>query len=254
LIAFHLLKIAVRNDRNKKRVQDNLKEQQSQNEALANDESKFIESINSVVTLAVASSSPPHNSISTNETNSATNTQEVDISLSGEVAKFSAETDNDKESDHETNEPESIQATNMSYTTSDKAAISPQSINHASNSPFQSFCRKKLTEDDLEIIDICKTLLEQTYNDSGTENTLCNNCNKENSFSVNVPIVSGNEQDSLFLYDENEFTQAGIRNCIKYCMNLPGNSDLCTDDRAKLLKYGVYEITVKHKFTITCIY
>ncbi len=44
------------------------------------------------------------------------------------------------------------------------------------------------------------------------------------------------------IYDE--FSQSGIKNCVKYCMNLPGNSDLCTDDRAKLLKYGVYEIAL----------
>ena len=39
-----------------------------------------------------------------------------------------------------------------------------------------------------------------------------------------------------------EFTQEAIRRCVQFCMQIPGNSDLETDDRAKLLKYGAYEV------------
>lgn len=89
----------------------------------------------------------------------------------------------------------------------------------------------RLAEDDCEIVDTCNRLFEQTFEKS----TLANKRNN---------MDSGMENDR---YDYDEFTQVGIKKCVKFCMNLPGNNDLCTDDRAKLLKYGVYEIAVKIK-------
>jgi hypothetical protein len=85
----------------------------------------------------------------------------------------------------------------------------------------------KLKSDDIEIIDSCNQLFKQTFE-------LCD------SFKTN--LLSNKLYEELKFYDE--FTQSGIKNCVKFCMNLPGNSDLCTDDRAKLLKYGVYEIAL----------
>ena len=83
-----------------------------------------------------------------------------------------------------------------------------------------------LSNDDLEIIEICNRLMDQTY-----QRGVCSS-----GLSTNVQFKS----------DVDEFTQNGVRKCIKFCMNLPGNNDLCTDDRAKLLKYGVYEIAVNN--------
>jgi hypothetical protein len=45
-------------------------------------------------------------------------------------------------------------------------------------------------------------------------------------------------------YNFDEFSQAGIKQSVTFCMRLPGNNDLCTHDRAKLLKYGSYEIVL----------
>jgi hypothetical protein len=88
----------------------------------------------------------------------------------------------------------------------------------------------KLNTDDLEIIDSCDQLFKQTFE-------ACDS----SSFQSNYGSFKAYEGQCLF-YDE--FTQTGIKKCVKFCMNLPGNSDLCTDDRAKLLKYGVYEIAL----------
>lgn len=88
----------------------------------------------------------------------------------------------------------------------------------------------KLNTDDIEIIDSCDQLFKQTFEPSDSS-----------SFQSNYGSFKAFEGQCLF-YDE--FTQAGIKKCVKFCMNLPGNSDLCTDDRAKLLKYGVYEIAL----------
>jgi hypothetical protein len=45
-------------------------------------------------------------------------------------------------------------------------------------------------------------------------------------------------------YDVDEFSQYGLKQCVNFCMRLPGNRDLSTEDRAKLLKYGAYEIAL----------
>jgi hypothetical protein len=82
---------------------------------------------------------------------------------------------------------------------------------------------ERITDDDIEIVGICKSLMDQTFH-------------RETSYVMNSVLN--------FKHDFDEFTQNGIRKCIKFCMSLPGNNDLCTDDRAKLLKYGVYEIAV----------
>lgn len=80
----------------------------------------------------------------------------------------------------------------------------------------------RLADEDTEIIELCQRLFEQTFDLT--------------SSSMKRQVAS--------TLDSDEFTQIGIRKCVKFCMNLPGNNDLCTDDRAKLLKYGVYEIAV----------
>ena len=83
----------------------------------------------------------------------------------------------------------------------------------------------RLADDDSEIIELCQRLFEQTFD--------------QTTGPKRAPTVA-----NINLIDYDEFTQIGIRKCVKFCMNLPGNNDLCTDDRAKLLKYGVYEIAV----------
>ncbi|RNA27203.1 retinoic acid receptor gamma-like [Brachionus plicatilis] len=90
-------------------------------------------------------------------------------------------------------------------------------------------------EQDYEIMEICNSLYEQTFEKlelSDSDEQIYRN------------EIKGGNSTHLFKFDHDEFTSSGIRKCIKFCMNLPGNNDLCTDDRAKLLKYGVYELTL----------
>lgn len=81
-----------------------------------------------------------------------------------------------------------------------------------------------LTDADHEVMTRCAELLVQTFEREPTS--------IKRELTANSPL------------DYNEFTQTGVRDCLKFCMNLIGNNDLGTDDRAKLLKYGVYEIAV----------
>lgn len=86
--------------------------------------------------------------------------------------------------------------------------------------------QKNLNKEDVDLMDICLKLFHTTImkeNESAEESTFNSDC------KLNCE----------------EFSQNGIKQYIKFCMNLPGNSELCTDDRAKLLKYGVYEIFVR---------
>ena len=100
---------------------------------------------------------------------------------------------------------------------------------------------------DFEIIQICLDLITETYD---TEIVTCKDWFKfifewfaESSFFNN--LANSEDQINVFKLTANEFTQAGIRKCIRFCMNLPGNNDLSTGDRAKLLKYGAYEQAVR---------
>ena len=87
---------------------------------------------------------------------------------------------------------------------------------------------------DFEIIQICQDLLTETYDtESFAESNVLNN------------LVDSEDQINVFKLTANEFTQTGLRKCIRFCMNLPGNNDLSTGDRAKLLKYGAYEQAVR---------
>nr|ASL70516.1 nuclear receptor [Brachionus rotundiformis] len=90
-------------------------------------------------------------------------------------------------------------------------------------------------EQDYEIMEICNSLFDQTFE----KLTL-----SEADEQIYLNEIKGGNSTHLFKFDNDEFTSSGIRKCIKFCMNLPGNNDLCTDDRAKLLKYGVYELTL----------
>lgn len=96
-------------------------------------------------------------------------------------------------------------------------------------------CFDRLADDDTEIIELCQRLFEQTFDQS----------------QQHQQIKRIQTSPNMHLLDNDEFTQVGIRKCVKFCMNLPGNNDLCTDDRAKLLKYGVYEIVVSFGFFLS---
>lgn len=84
-----------------------------------------------------------------------------------------------------------------------------------------------ISKEDIEIVELCTKLAEQTTDFSSLINS----------------EIDDSEPDEYKLTCD-EFLQIGIRKCIKFCLNLPGNSEICTDDRAKLLKYGAYEIAV----------
>ena len=118
-------------------------------------------------------------------------------------------------------------------TSSHSNSESSSSSSCSSNYMAYTNTKRFITDDDYEIIEICQNLLEQTFEAS---------CDGNNLFGAN--INSAVKSENLFGVGADEFTQVGIMKCVKFCMNLPGNSDLCTDDRAKLLKYGVYEIAV----------
>ena len=82
---------------------------------------------------------------------------------------------------------------------------------------------KSLSNEHLDIVDACTSLMDQT----------CNFDRPSTLSSLDMPK-----------FDSDEFTQNGIRQCVTFCLNVPGNRDLCIDDRAKLLKFGVYELAV----------
>lgn len=92
-----------------------------------------------------------------------------------------------------------------------------------------------LSEEDIQIVKICSKLYLKTLNDDVEYERLTNE-----KITDELSI----EYDEELSFNCDEFTQNGIRKCIKFCMNLPGNSELTTNDRAKLLKYGIYEIAV----------
>lgn len=98
----------------------------------------------------------------------------------------------------------------------------------------------RLADEDSEIVELCQRLFEQTF-ESGL---LVGSATKKQQQITTNSSNSNGLQNLVAATDYDEFTQVGIRKCVKFCMNLPGNNDLCTDDRAKLLKYGVYEIAV----------
>lgn len=120
---------------------------------------------------------------------------------------------------------------------SENLLISSNHLSTSNDNPNPNPVKPVLNDDDREIIDICKSLLEQTLETTSNNSALLAQIN-------NQLINNKSNLDNLFKIDSDEFTQLGIRKCVKFCMNLPGNSDLCTDDRAKLLKYGVYEIAL----------
>ena len=80
-----------------------------------------------------------------------------------------------------------------------------------------------LDDDEIDIIEACIRLFDQT-------------------FESNIKISDGFNED--YFLTGNEFTADCMSRCIQFCMNLPGNSELCVNDRAKLLKYGAYEIAL----------
>jgi len=88
--------------------------------------------------------------------------------------------------------------------------------------PFEA--NNSIDEEDLSIIDLVEKLFNETINMSAFDS----NDSSDNEFKLNC----------------DEFTQIGMQKCIKLCMNFPGNSELCINDRAKLLKYSAYEIAL----------
>ena len=60
---------------------------------------------------------------------------------------------------------------------------------------------------------------------------------------TNAGVLEVNENKPSW-QNIDEFSQSGIKQVVAFCMQLPGNHDLCTEDRAKLLKYGAYEIVL----------
>lgn len=95
--------------------------------------------------------------------------------------------------------------------------------------------------------------LIKQLNLSDEDNEIFNACLDLSNQTFELFDFSTRNETILNKYDDNEFTQAGLSLCVKFCMSLPGNSDLCTDDRAKLLKYGVYEIAVRVKFLFVVV-
>ena len=91
------------------------------------------------------------------------------------------------------------------------------------NNPLIDNADKKLCEQDEKLVELCLQLHQQTY------------CLTETT-KLKSEVKSWQNHD--------EFSQAGIKQSVTFCMQLPGNRDLCTEDRAKLLKYGAYEIVL----------
>jgi len=102
-----------------------------------------------------------------------------------------------------------------------------ENYDHLMKSPPEKL--KTLNQDDSNLIDICLKLFNTTIviNESYDDEL------EESSFDC------GDYKLNCY-----EFSQNSIKRCIKFCMNLPGNSELCSETRAKLLKYGVYEIVI----------
>ena len=109
----------------------------------------------------------------------------------------------------------------------DSVAETPLPVVTAESMPTAPPPGKSLSNEHLDIIDACVSLLNQTC-----------------SFERPSPL------DEPPRFDCDEFTQNGIRQCVTFCLNVPGNRDLCIDDRAKLLKFGVYELAVSGRLTI----
>lgn len=133
-----------------------------------------------------------------------------------------------------------IATTTTTISPTNNSLVSPKSV-ESSNSvilnTINSYTPRiyTLDEQDYEIMEICNSLYEQTFEKLELS---------EADEQIYMNEIKGTNSGHLFKFDNDEFTSSGIKKCIKFCMNLPGNNDLCTDDRAKLLKYGVYELTV----------
>lgn len=84
-----------------------------------------------------------------------------------------------------------------------------------------------LEDEDSSILDSVEKLFNEVI-DLSEFDTLVHNVSDNSEFKLNC----------------DEFTQIGMQKCIKLCMNFPGNSELCINDRAKLLKYNSYEIAL----------
>lgn len=90
-----------------------------------------------------------------------------------------------------------------------------------------------LTKEDIDLVKICSKLYAKTL--ASHEDLDQSSTSLEHSL---LAMYSSTDCD--------EFTQQGLKNCIKFCTNLPGTSELATCDLAKLLKYGIYEIAVRY--------
>lgn len=126
----------------------------------------------------------------------------------------------------------------------DDSEASPKSVESTNSvilNSINSFTPRAYTPDeqDYEIMEICNLLNEQTFEKLELS---------EADEKIYMNEIKVGNSIHLFKFDNDEFTSSGIRKCIKFCMNLPGNNDLCTDDRAKLLKYGVFELIVSLVF------
>ncbi len=122
-----------------------------------------------------------------------------------------------------------LQNTNINTTTttsiivSKKPKITEINVSSIKNNPLIENADRKLGEQDEKLLETCLQLHKQT-------------------FKLTCEVEEGDKKKSWKCTDE--FSQLGIKQCVTFCMQLPGNRDLCTEDRAKLLKYGAYEIVL----------
>ncbi|CAF0867243.1 unnamed protein product [Brachionus calyciflorus] len=122
----------------------------------------------------------------------------------------------------------------------DDSIASPKSVDSCSSlllNSMNSFTPRIYTPDeqDYEIMEICNSLYDQTFEKLELS---------ESDEQIYLNEIKSGNSSHLYKFDYDEFTSIGLRKCVKFCMNMPGNNDLCTDDRAKLLKYGVFELAL----------
>nr|ASL70627.1 nuclear receptor [Brachionus koreanus] len=208
--AVGMSKEAVRNDRNKKKPVENLPTQTQSHNPKPQATLLVVDSINSIQNQVLSSPQVSGQTIMVHQ-----QPQQIPAQNIPQMSIPTISPPDDSETS-----PKSVESTN---------SVILNSIN--------TFTPRIYTPDeqDYEIIEICNLLYEQTF-----ERLELSEADEQ----IYLNEIKAGNSSHLFKFDNDEFTSSGIRKCIKFCMNLPGNNDLCTDDRAKLLKYGVFELTL----------
>lgn len=117
-------------------------------------------------------------------------------------------------------------------------------INNVRYNPLIDNYDKKLSTTDDKLIELCFQLHKQTFQQSKSSLKTSSSTAKQQLTDTDKTNQQNKTTTTPNWLDCDEFSQAGIKQCVNFCMQLPGNRELCTEDRAKLLKYGAYEIVL----------